>query len=132
MRCCCIIGGVSLSRQEIELRAQPEIIVATPGRLIDLLRNSQVRFDSCRLFEKEKAISNYPILLIFLQGVTLESVEILVLDEADRLLEMGFEAELQQIIAACPVSRQTLLLSATMTNEVAQLVKLSLRRPVRC
>lgn len=65
------------------------------------------------------------------QGVTLESIEILVLDEADRLLEMGFEAELTQIIAACPVSRQTLLLSATMTNEVAQLVKLSLRRPVR-
>jgi ATP-dependent RNA helicase DDX27 len=41
VRCCCIIGGVSLSKQEIDLRAQPEIIVATPGRLIDLLRNSQ-------------------------------------------------------------------------------------------
>lgn len=63
--------------------------------------------------------------------MTLECIEILVLDEADRLLEMGFEAEITQIISACPVSRQTLLLSATMTNEVAQLVKLSLRRPVR-
>jgi ATP-dependent RNA helicase DDX27 len=42
VRCCCIIGGVSLSKQELDLRAQPEIIVATPGRLIDLLRNSQV------------------------------------------------------------------------------------------
>jgi ATP-dependent RNA helicase DDX27 len=41
VRCCCVIGGVSLSKQEIDLRAQPEIIVATPGRLIDLLRNSQ-------------------------------------------------------------------------------------------
>jgi ATP-dependent RNA helicase DDX27 len=43
VRCCCIIGGVSLSKQEIDLRAQPEVIVATPGRLIDLLRNSQAR-----------------------------------------------------------------------------------------
>ena len=61
----------------------------------------------------------------------LDQLEILVMDEADRMLEEGFEAELTEIIKSCPRKRQTLLFSATMTDNVDQLVRLSLNRPVR-
>ncbi|KAJ2156469.1 nucleolar DEAD-box protein required for synthesis of 60S ribosomal subunit [Coemansia sp. RSA 552] len=99
------VGGLALRPQEAELRTKPDIVVATPGRLVDHVRNSA--------------------------AFTLEQVEILVMDEADRMLEDGFEDELEEIVRACPRQRQTMLFSATMTDDVDKLVRLSLQRPVR-
>lgn len=90
---CLVVGGLSNKVQEAALRRHPDIVVATPGRVIDHLRNAQ--------------------------SFTLETVDILVLDEADRLLSLGFSDELEQIIRFCPENRQTLLFSATMTEEVS-------------
>ncbi|KAL5223961.1 hypothetical protein ABZP36_010600 [Zizania latifolia] len=87
------------------LRSMPDIVVATPGRVIDHLRNSL--------------------------SVGLEDLAILILDEADRLLELGFIAEIQELIHMCPKRRQTMLFSATMTEEINELVTLSLNKPVR-
>ncbi|RWW09125.1 hypothetical protein GW17_00027404 [Ensete ventricosum] len=64
-------------------------------------------------------------------SVGLEDLAVLILDEADRLLELGFSAEIQELIRMCPKRRQTMLFSATMTEEVDKLIKLSLNKPVR-
>jgi ATP-dependent RNA helicase DDX27 len=100
-----LIGGLSLKSQEVALRARPDIVIATPGRLIDHIRNSP--------------------------SFNLDAVDILVLDEADRMLSDGFADELAEIIKSCPQSRQTMLFSATMTDSVDELVKMSLNKPVR-
>ena len=101
-----IVGGAkNVSSQIAELRARPQIVVCTPGRMLDHVLNSP--------------------------GVTLENVEFLVFDEADRLLDLGFQDEIQELITACPLERQTLLFSATMGVKVDDLIKLSLKRPVR-
>ena len=99
------IGGASVKLQEAELRTCPDVIIATPGRLVDHLKN-------CPSF-------------------ALDKIEILVLDEADRMLDIGFQEELQEIVRMCPVKRQTLLFSATMTDRVDDLIKLSLNHPVK-
>ncbi|KAI8835906.1 P-loop containing nucleoside triphosphate hydrolase protein [Chytridium lagenaria] len=90
---------------ESELRKKPDVVIATPGRLIDHIQNSL--------------------------SFTLDTVEILIIDEADRMLEDGFAAELDEIIKSTPKSRQTMLFSATMTDNVDDLIKLSLNKPVR-
>ena len=105
VRFCLCVGGLSLKLQEAELKTRPDVIIATPGRLIDHVRNSA--------------------------SFGMEDVEILVMDEADRMLEDGFEDELNEIVRLCPTQRQTMLFSATMTEDVDQLVRLSLRTPVR-
>ncbi|XP_058098911.1 DEAD-box ATP-dependent RNA helicase 28 [Magnolia sinica] len=105
IRCCLVVGGLSTKMQEAALRSMPDIVVATPGRMIDHLRNSQ--------------------------SVGLEDLAVLILDEADRLLELGFSAEINELIRVCPKRRQTMLFSATMTEEVDELIKLSLSRPMR-
>lgn len=102
---CQMIGGYSLREQEIALRSRPDIVIATPGRFIDHMRNSA--------------------------SFTVDTVEILVLDEADRMLEDGFSDELNEILTTIPRSRQTMLFSATMTDSVDKLVRLGLNRPVR-
>lgn len=102
---CLCVGGLNLKKQETELRTRPDIIIATPGRLIDHVRNSP--------------------------SFTLDTIEILIIDEADRMLEDGFSAELNEIVKNCPKSRQTMLFSATMTDNVDELIRLSLNRPVR-
>lgn len=102
---CLCVGGLSLKVQEAQLRSRPDIIIATPGRFIDHLRNTH--------------------------SFSVENVEILVLDEADRMLEDGFADELNQIVQTIPASRQSMLFSATMTDSIDQLIKLSLNRPVR-
>ncbi|KAL7322566.1 nucleolar DEAD-box protein required for synthesis of 60S ribosomal subunit, variant 2 [Mucor circinelloides] len=102
---CLCVGGLSVKTQEQELKLKPDVVVATPGRLIDHVRNSS--------------------------GFHLDACEILVMDEADRMLEDGFADELGEIIKACPRSRQTMLFSATMTDNVDQLVRMSLNNPVR-
>lgn len=83
----------------------PDILIATPGRLIDHIRNSP--------------------------SFTLDALDVLIIDEADRMLEAGFSDELNEIITSCPRSRQTMLFSATMTDSVDELVRLSLNKPVR-
>ena len=100
-----IVGGLSSKLQEADMRTRPDILVATPGRLIDLLRNAPT--------------------------VGLDELEILILDEADRLLELGFEQEVNEVVRACPRSRQTLLFSATISSNVATLAKLSLDAPLQ-
>lgn len=102
---CLIVGGLSLKTQEAALRNRPDVVIATPGRLIDHLRNSP--------------------------SFNLDNLDILVLDEADRMLSDGFADELSEIIKSCPTSRQTMLFSATMTDSVDELVKMSLQKPVR-
>jgi len=105
VRVALVVGGLSMSVQEVELRSRPEIVIATPGRLIDHLRNSAT--------------------------VHLEDIEVLILDEADRLLEFGFADELREIVNACPRGRQTMLFSATLNEQVSKLVDLSLNNPKR-
>lgn len=100
-----IVGGLSLREQETTLRSRPDIIIATPGRFIDHMRNSA--------------------------SFTVDSIEILVLDEADRMLEDGFADELNEILTTIPKSRQTMLFSATMTDSVDKLIRVGLKRPVR-
>ncbi|KAF5839817.1 P-loop containing nucleoside triphosphate hydrolase protein [Dunaliella salina] len=100
-----VVGGLSSQVQASVLRRSPEIVVATPGRLIDHLHNTQ--------------------------SVGLEDLAVLVLDEADRLLEMGFKEEVTEILRMAPKKRQTMLFSATFNDEVRALMALSLRQPVR-
>ncbi|KAI9503779.1 P-loop containing nucleoside triphosphate hydrolase protein [Coemansia spiralis] len=102
---CLCVGGLSIKAQEAELRQKPDVVIATPGRLIDHLRNSH--------------------------AFAIDQIEILVMDEADRMLDDGFEDELTEIVRACPRKRQTMLFSATMTDNVDKLVRLSLNKPVR-
>lgn len=105
IRCCLVVGGLSTKVQEASLRSMPDIVVATPGRMIDHLRNSM--------------------------SVDLDDLAVLILDEADRLLELGFNAEIHELVRLCPKRRQTMLFSATMTEEVDMLIKLSLTKPLR-
>lgn len=100
-----LVGGLSLNAQAHALRTLPDILIATPGRLIDHLTNTP--------------------------SFTLGALDILVIDEADRMLEAGFTDELEEIVRQCPRGRQTMLFSATMTDSVDELVKLSLDKPVR-
>ncbi|KAL4093347.1 hypothetical protein PRIC1_010781 [Phytophthora ramorum] len=103
--CSLAVGGLPLKAQEAELRNRPDVVVCTPGRMIDHLRNSK--------------------------SVHMDDLEILVLDEADRLLELGFTEEVLELVRMCPVQRQTMLFSATLTSKVDQLIDLSMKRPVR-
>ncbi|KAG9248293.1 P-loop containing nucleoside triphosphate hydrolase protein [Calycina marina] len=102
---CLAVGGLSLKVQEAELRLRPDVIIATPGRFIDHMRNSP--------------------------SFTVDTLEIMVLDEADRMLEAGFADELNEILTTIPKSRQTMLFSATMTSSVDNLIRVGLNRPVR-
>ncbi|KAI6178057.1 DEAD box polypeptide 27 [Aphelenchoides besseyi] len=102
---CLCAGGLDLKAQEAALRMGLDIVIATPGRLIDHLHNSP----------------NFSLL----------DVEVLVLDEADRMLEEQFVDQMKEIIRLCSKNRQTMLFSATMTDEVEDLARMSLNTPVR-
>ena len=99
-----VYGGVSINPQMMALGGGADIIVATPGRLLDLIDHN---------------------------AVSLSAVTVLVLDEADRLLDLGFSAELARIIALLPTRRQSLLFSATFPPAVQALAEKLLRDPVR-
>src|SRR5215204_5897709 len=98
-----VYGGVPLDPQEKQLRGGVDVVVATPGRLIDHLERQNVVFDD---------------------------LEVLVLDEADRMLDMGFAPQINRIVSEIPRYRQTLLFSATMPPEVEALSRKYLRKPV--
>ncbi|MBL3278636.1 DEAD/DEAH box helicase, partial [Klebsiella pneumoniae] len=91
-----VYGGVSINPQLMHLRGGADIVIATPGRLIDLVQH---------------------------RALALATVSTLVLDEADRLLQLGFADELAQILAWLPARRQTALFSATYPDEVAGLAQ---------
>ena len=95
-------GGVPMDPQERALRAGVDMVVATPGRLMDHMRHDATNFTA---------------------------LEVLVLDEADRMLDMGFWPDVQRILAALPAVRQTLLFSATIPAEVLQLTREFLHQP---
>jgi ATP-dependent RNA helicase RhlE len=97
-----VFGGVPMDVQERALRAGVDIVVATPGRLMDHMRHDSTNFSA---------------------------LEVLVLDEADRMLDMGFWPDVQRILSALPAVRQTLLFSATMPAEVLKLTQEFLRDP---
>ena len=99
-----VFGGVSVNPQMMGLRGGADLVVATPGRLLELVRNNALK---------------------------LAAVQTLVLDEADRLLELGFADELAQVLALLPHKRQTLLFSATFPLEVEVLASALLNAPVR-
>ena len=99
-----ILGGVSQNRQIQTMRGGVDVLVATPGRLLDLIKQKHVR---------------------------LNAVSMLVIDEADRMFDMGFIRDVRKIVSYLPRQRQSLLFSATMPNEVAHLVAEVLRDPAR-
>ena len=103
--CVNIIGGVDMIDQQIALAKRPHIIVASPGRIVDHLENTK--------------------------GFHLRNLKYLVMDEADRLLNLDFEKELDTILQVIPRERNTLLFSATMTSKVSKLQRASLVDPVK-
>jgi len=102
-RSCVIFGGVNINPQISKLRKGVDIVVATPGRLLDHMQRGTIR---------------------------LEGVDTLVLDEADRMLDMGFQATLDAIIERVPVPRQTLLFSATYPDEIQSIARRVMIEPV--
>src|SRR5467141_1227272 len=98
------IGGVSMGAQVRSIMQGVEVMVATPGRLLDLVQSN---------------------------GLKLGQVEFLVLDEADRMLDMGFINDIRKIVAKTPIKRQTLFFSATMPKDIAELAEQMLRDPAR-
>lgn len=99
-----IIGGASAQQQRERLRLHPHIIIATPGRLVDHLQQ---------------------------KNITLNQVTVLVLDEADRMFDIGFAPQIKRIIALLPTARQTMLFSATMPPAVATLAGQYMKLPLR-
>lgn len=102
-KCCLIHGGVPYGRQIEEIKAGADVVIATPGRLLDHIQ--QKNFD-------------------------LKSIEVLVLDEVDRMLDMGFIDDVTRIIKMCNKNRQTLLFSATVSEDIKRLTAKSLKDPV--
>lgn len=98
------IGGTNIRTQLAELRRGAAVLIATPGRLLDLMDRG---------------------------AVNLSTVEFLVLDEADRMLDMGFLPAIRQVLAKLPTTRQTLLFSATMSPSIEQLARSTTKQPIR-
>lgn len=105
VKCVVVVGGVDMMAQAIALAKRPHVLVGTPGRLLDHLSNTK--------------------------GFNLRTLKYLVLDEADRLLNMDFEQEINEILKVIPRERNTYLFSATMTNKVAKLQRACLKNPAK-
>ena len=97
-----VIGGTNIRAQIAELRRGASVVIATPGRLLDLTERG---------------------------AIDLSQIEVLVLDEADRMLDMGFLPAIKRILAGLPAKRQTLLFSATMSTEIEQLARSTMKQP---
>lgn len=105
LKCALIVGGQDINSQRVALNNKPHIIVATPGRIVDHMTN--------------------------LKGFHLKTIKYLVMDEADRMLSADFEAEITEILNHIPSDKHAYLFSATMTNKVAKLKRVSLQNPVK-
>lgn len=99
-----LIGGEPISRQFRQLSRNPGIIIGTPGRIIDHMEQ---------------------------KSITLKNVSVLVLDEADRMLDMGFAPQLKRILSVLPHARQTMLFSATMPEQIINIARSYLKLPIR-
>ncbi len=99
-----IIGGASSHEQIRALRREPHVIVSTPGRLIDHLQQ---------------------------KNLNLNRISVVILDEADRMLDIGFMPAIKQILSLCPTNRQTMMFSATMPNEIAEIASRFMKLPLR-
>jgi len=97
-----VMGGTNLRTQVAELRRGASVVIATPGRLLDLVERG---------------------------AINLSQIEVLVLDEADRMLDMGFLPAIRRILAVLPSQRQTLLFSATMSTEIEKLARTTMKQP---
>ncbi|MDD4319622.1 MAG: DEAD/DEAH box helicase [Candidatus Peribacteraceae bacterium] len=104
LRTAVFVGGASFGRQRDMLRANPRVLIATPGRLNDHLEQGTI---------------------------TLKEVKILVLDEADRMLDMGFKPQIERILKHVPRERQTMLFSATMPQDILRLANTHMKTPLR-
>ena len=104
LRSAVLIGGQNMNKQLRDLKANPRIIISTPGRLIDHLERKTVRLDR---------------------------VQVLVLDEADRMLDMGFAPQIKRILQEVPKERQTMLFSATMPAEIVGIANQYMKTPLR-
>ena len=105
LKTCVLVGGLDLTSQAISLSKKPHIVIGTPGRVADHLANTK--------------------------GFNLKHLKFLCFDEADRLLDLDFERQINQILAEIPKDRVTFLFSATMTSKVQKLQKASLKDPVK-
>ncbi|RZC40290.1 ATP-dependent RNA helicase DDX47 [Asbolus verrucosus] len=105
VKCAVIVGGMDMMSQALVLAKKPHILIATPGRLLDHLENTK--------------------------GFNLKALKYLVMDEADRILNMDFEVEVDKILKVIPRERRTFLFSATMTKKVKKLQRACLREPVK-
>ncbi|XP_044038311.1 probable ATP-dependent RNA helicase DDX47 [Siniperca chuatsi] len=106
VKCAVIVGGIDMMSQSLVLAKKPHIVIATPGRLIDHMENTK--------------------------GFSLRALKFLVMDEADRILNMDFETEVDKILKVIPRERRTFLFSATMTKKVQKLQRAALKDPVKC
>ncbi|KKQ40997.1 MAG: DEAD/DEAH box helicase domain protein [Candidatus Magasanikbacteria bacterium GW2011_GWA2_37_8] len=104
LRTVVIIGGAHMDRQKRSLRQNPHVVIATPGRLIDHIQQ---------------------------KNFSLQHVKIIVLDEADRMLDIGFAPQIKQILSLASPMRQTLLFSATMPTEIVKIANQYMKEPVR-
>ncbi|MGZ7080214.1 MAG: DEAD/DEAH box helicase, partial [Thermoanaerobaculia bacterium] len=100
----CVIGGVKMAPQITALRQTPDVVVATPGRLLDHVKRRNVKLDD---------------------------IEILVLDEADHMLDLGFLPQMKEILRKLPRERQTMMFSATMPDSIEMIARDFMRNPVR-
>ncbi|KAG5894103.1 hypothetical protein JTB14_004042 [Gonioctena quinquepunctata] len=105
VKCAVIVGGMDMMSQSLILAKKPHILIATPGRLLDHLENTK--------------------------GFSLRALKYLVMDEADRILNMDFEVEVDKILKVIPRERRTFLFSATMTKKVKKLQRACLQDPVK-
>ena len=104
IRTVAVFGGVGYGQQRSELKRGVDVIVATPGRLMDYLQD---------------------------RTISLQDISILILDEVDRMLDMGFLPVVKDIVARCPRERQTLFFSATVPPEIAAIASFALRNPTK-
>jgi ATP-dependent RNA helicase RhlE len=104
LRTAILIGGENIKKQFGQLRANPHVIVATPGRLMDHMQQ---------------------------KTVSLDQVGVVVLDEADRMLDMGFEPSIRRILSSVPADRQTMLFSATMPPNISKIAQQYMKQPLR-
>jgi len=103
LRTSILMGGIAIHSQVLSLRRNPHMVIATPGRLLDHLKQGTIKLNQVSMF---------------------------VLDEADRMLDMGFWPQIKQILLALPVRRQTMLFSATLSKEVMEVATKYMQLPV--